>query len=207
MKIIGITGGVGAGKTQILSFLEVEYKAVILVTDRIAEQLMEPGTDCLAQIKMRFPEEVFKQNGSIDRPQMAALIFKKPEYRMLLNQLVHPAVKEFVLKRVEEEKEKKTALVVIEAALLLEEHYDAFCDEVWYIDTEKEVRRKRLLDSRGYSKEKIDKMMKAQLTDDEFRKSADVVISNNGTIEETNQQIRSILKDEGEDSNGRSKRQ
>ena len=117
-----------------------------------------------------------------------------------MNEILHPAVKEYVLHVLEQEKEEgRLRYLVLEAALLIEEHYDEICDELWYIYTSEENRRARLKQSRGYSDEKISE---SQLCENEYRRHCKVVIDNNGTTEETIAQVRTIIENEGENTNG-----
>ena len=112
-----------------------------------------------------------------------------------MNAIVHPAVKEYVRKQYALELEKgELELLILEAALLIEEEYDEICDELWYIYTSEENRRNRLKESRGYSDEKIDNIFKSQLSEIEFRESTQVTIDNNGDLKETYQQIEKALR-------------
>ena len=114
-----------------------------------------------------------------------------------MNSIVHPAVKEYVIRQQEYEKERgELSLLVLEAALLIEEHYDKICDELWYIYTSEENRRDRLKASRGYSDEKIDNIFKSQLSEEEYRKYCAVVIDNNGSVEVAFEQIDKALVNE-----------
>jgi len=124
------------------------------------------------------------------------VIFSDDNKRKKLNAIVHPAVKNYVRKQYQLEKERGTIQVlVLEAALLIEGHFDEICDELWYIYTSEENRRARLKASRGYSDEKIDGIFKSQLQEEEFRKATQVVIDNNNTVEETFRQIDNALED------------
>ena len=196
MRFIGITGGVGAGKSAILSYLAEKPKTKVMLADEIAHDLMEPGTDCYNQIVERFAgEDIHAENGSFDRGKLAQVIFGNPAKREAMNAIVHPAVKEFVRQQYAFEVEKgELELLVLEAALLIEEDYGEICDELWYIYTSEANRRKRLKESRGYSDEKIDNIFKSQLNEKEFRESTQVTIDNNGDLEETYQQIEKALR-------------
>jgi len=195
MRFIGITGGVGAGKSAILSYLAEKPKTRVMLADEIAHELMEPGTDCYKQIEERFAEEdIFAEHG-FDREKLARIIFGDSLKREAMNAIVHPAVKEYVRKQYALELEKgELELLILEAALLIEEEYDEICDELWYIYTSEENRRKRLKESRGYSDEKIDSIFKSQLSETEFRESTQVAIDNNGNLNETYQQIEKALR-------------
>ncbi len=211
MRFIGITGGVGAGKSAILSYLARKPKTRVMLADEIAHSLMEPGSDCYRQIVKRFVgedifaeqvflhrEELGKQvaaNRPFDKGKLAQIIFSNPRKREAMNAIVHPAVKDYVRQQYESEQKKgQMELLVFEAALLIEEKYDEICDELWYIYTSEENRRQRLVESRGYSQAKIDGIFKSQLSEQEFRKFTQVTIDNNGDLEETYEQIENALR-------------
>ncbi len=223
MKFIGITGGVGAGKSAILSYLAEKPNTKVMLADEIAHDLMEPGTDCYQQIVEKFAGlDIFVENKSellsgkediqneavlresvvnvsgkypvFDRIKLAQVIFSDSGKREQMNAIVHPAVKEYVRKQYALEKENgNLELLVLEAALLIEEEYDEICDELWYIYTSEENRRSRLKISRGYSDEKIDNIFRSQLSEAEFRASTQVTIDNNGDLVETRRQIENAL--------------
>ena len=204
MKFIGITGGVGAGKSKILDYLAGKPNVRVMLADEIAHDLMEPGTDCYERLRERFGnEDIYCEDGHFDRLKLASVIFSDEDKREQLNAIVHPAVKEYVKQQLlEERRQGQLQLLVLEAALLIEEHYDEICDELWYIYTSEENRRARLKQSRGYSDEKISEMFESQLCENEYRRHCKVVIDNNGTTEETIAQVRTIIENEGENTNG-----
>ncbi|MCR5271469.1 MAG: dephospho-CoA kinase [Lachnospiraceae bacterium] len=196
MKFIGITGGVGAGKSFILNYLEEKYGARVLLTDEIAHALMEPGTECYEKLLDIFIEDdVFLDDDSFDKKALAKVIFEDEEKREALNSIVHPAVKEEVKRIYEEEKEKNDVeVLIVEAALLIEEHYDEICDELWYVYTNEEKRRKRLSETRGYSDEKIDDIMASQLSEDEFRANCKREIDNNADKESVMREVDELME-------------
>lgn len=198
MKFIGITGGVGAGKSEILSYLGKKTGVRVMLADEIAHELMEAGTDCYKSLRQTFnDEDIWNSDGSFNREKLAKVIFSDKQKRDIMNSTVHPAVKEYVIRQQEYEKERgELSLLVLEAALLIEEHYDKICDELWYIYTSEENRRDRLKASRGYSDEKIDNIFKSQLSEEEYRKYCAVVIDNNGSVEAAFEQIDKALVNE-----------
>ena len=198
MKFIGITGGVGAGKSAILEYIAANYNAKEMLADEIAHDLMMPGTKCYDTIKAEFAkEQIFLADGNIDRPRMAQVIFNDAGKRERMNGIVHPAVKDYILEIYREEQEKgELEYLILEAALLIEEHYDEICDELWYIYTSEENRRQRLKENRGYSDEKIDTIFKSQLTEEVYRKYCKVEIDNNHEPEAAFLQIRQQLDEE-----------
>ena len=195
MKFIGITGGVGAGKSAILDYLKNKPDTKVMLADEIAHELMVPGTQCYDRLKAEFgTEDIYQKDGFFDRIKLAQVIFSDDEKRKKLNGIVHPAVRKYVIGQAAyERKEGKIKLLVLEAALLIEEHYDEICDELWYIYTSEENRRIRLKKQRNYSDGKISEIFNSQLTDEKFRKACRVVIDNNGTIEAAAAQIEAAL--------------
>ena len=204
MRFIGITGGVGAGKSEIMGYLAKKPDTRVVLADEIAHELMSPGTACYDKISETFgTEDIFLPQGGLDRGKLAAVIFSDEAKRRQMNAIVHPAVRVYVETEAAREKQGgKRKLLVLEAALLIEEHYDEICDELWYIYTSEENRRARLKRSRGYSDEKISEMFESQLCENEYRRHCKVVIDNNGTTEETIAQVRTIIENEGENTYG-----
>lgn len=196
MLFIGITGGVGAGKSAILNYLSEHCNCRVMLADEIAHLLMEPGTSCYDKLKILFSDhDVFGEDGRIDNLKMAAVLFSDDKKREALNNIVHPAVKDYVLEQLEmERKNGKLDFLILEAALLIEENYDTICDELWYIYTSGENRRQRLKENRGYSDEKIDNIFRSQLPEETFRKFCAEEIDNNRTPEEAFAQIDQIIK-------------
>ncbi|MBO5303491.1 MAG: dephospho-CoA kinase [Lachnospiraceae bacterium] len=192
MKFIGITGGVGAGKSELLHFMEKEYPVKVVLADELAHELMMPGAVCFNRIKEAFAgEDIFSSDGRLDAGKMAQVIFSDENKRERMNEIVHPAVKQEVLRRVEKERQKgEISCFILEAALLIEDGYDKICDELWYIYTAKDVRRARLKSSRGYSDAKIDAIFASQLSEETYRKYCKVVIDNNDSLEKSFCQIR-----------------
>ena len=191
MHFIGITGGVGAGKTAILSYLESNYPCRVMLADEIAHDVMEPGRDCYRKLQELFAkDQVFEADGQIDRKRMAQVLFSDEEKRLALNNIVHPAVKQYVIDEMNRERAaQKNEVLILEAALLIEEHYDEICDELWYIYTSENIRRQRLKASRHYTDEKITDMIASQPSEDTFRQACQAVIDNSGDFEDTKRQI------------------
>ena len=173
---IGITGGVGSGKTRVLEYLGAHTKSRILLADEVAHQVKEPNSECYRQLVCLLGTSVLEENGRIHRGKMA--------------EMSHPAVKEYILKAMEtEEREKKTEVFFLEAALLIESGYLSYLDELWYIYSDIKTREKRLQESRQYSLEKIRQIVEQQLPEEEFLKYAGVVIDNSREFADTCRQL------------------
>ena len=198
MKLIGITGGVGAGKSQILDYVKENCNCRILLADQAAHLVKEPGQPCYRELVDLLGTEILQEDGTIDRGKMAAAIFSSSLLLKRTNEIIHPAVKEYILEEIGKERRagKKDAFF-LEAALLIEEGYDRILDEMWYIHADPEVRRQRLKAARGYSDEKVDRIFASQLTEEEFRAHCKEVIDNSGSLSDTYRQIDEILKKAG----------
>lgn len=179
MKIIGITGGVGSGKSMLLAYIKEHYSCCIILADDVANELKEPGGACYEQVAELLGRECIAQDGRIRKDKMAEKIFGDEKLLQKINAIIHPAVKEYILLKIEEEKEKgEKDFFFLEAALLIEGGYETVVDEMWYIAADAQVRRTRLKDGRNYSDEKIDSILKAQLSEEAYRKHCSVVIDN-----------------------------
>ena len=196
MIFIGITGGIGAGKSEIISYIEKHYNAASLIADDIAKKLIQKNMDLYYKIVKEFGNIILDSEGNIDKKILAKIIFSDNKLRLKINSFIHPSVKKEVIKQYEKyKKENKIDFLFVEAALLIEDNYDKICDEIWYIYVRKENRRKRLKESRHYSDEKIDRIFASQLSEEEFKKSSDVFINNDIDIVNTYRQIdREILR-------------
>lgn len=194
MKIIGITGGVGSGKSRVLSYMEEAYNAVVCQADHVAWELQEPEQKCYAQIVKHFGKDILNDDGTINRKKLGQIVFNDNEQLLVLNGIMHPAVKETIVQMIQSEQEKGTDYFVLEAALLLEDGYKQICDELWYIYTDEDTRRLRLKESREYSDEKINAIMASQLSEEIFRKECQIVIDNSGDFEDTCYQIDKSMK-------------
>lgn len=194
MRIIGITGGVGAGKTQILSYIETHYRCRVIRADEAAHMLEEPGQECYVRLVELLGQDILNKDGTINKRRMADIVFANKDTLTQVNAIVHPEVKKYILEQIRYERERGVVeFFFIEAALLIEERYDLIADELWYIHADAAVREKRLVQERHYSTEKAAAIMKGQLSEAEFRKHCGVVIQNNGDLTETYRQVREVL--------------
>lgn len=192
--VIGITGGVGAGKSQVLEILQNLYAAALLIADDIAHTLMEPGQSCYAQIVEEFGEGILNEDQTINRSLLSALVFHRQEQLKRLNRIVHPCVKDYIVEQIAAiQAQTPDRLIVIEAALLIEDHYEKICDEIWYVYADEETRRRRLKESRGYTDERIDSMMRNQLSESEFREKCQKTIDNSGSLSKTKEELKKAL--------------
>ena len=196
MKVFGITGGVGAGKSEVLTYLGQNYDATVIQADEAGYLVMLPGGECYGEIVKLFGRQITTETGELDRKRIAEIVFQDEEKLKALNAIVHPAVKRYIKKAIAAAEKAGTEYVFVEAALLIEEKYDEICDELWYIYTTEENRRARLKASRGYSDAHVDRIFASQLSEEEYRRHCQMVIDNNGTLEETLTQTEEALRRE-----------
>ncbi|WP_026504775.1 dephospho-CoA kinase [Butyrivibrio sp. NC3005] len=196
MKIIGVTGGVGAGKSEVLRHLEQKYNCRVIFSDDVANIIKKKGMEAYDKLVELLGTDILnEEDGEIDRKKMANAVFGKPDVLKKINDILHPLTNDYIYEQIEKEKnEKKLQILFIEAALLIETGYNKIVDEMWYIFADEEIRRKRLKASRGYSDAKIDKIISSQLSESEFRAGSDFMIDNSGSLEDTLQIIDNHLK-------------
>ncbi len=190
MKVIGITGGVGSGKSEILTYLKERTNCRIIAADLAAHELEEPEGACYRPLVELLGERILGPDGRIDRGKMAAVIFSDGELLERVNGIVHPAVKTYIMEEIARERlAGRYDYLFLEAALLIEGGYGRIVDELWYIHADESVRRERLKASRGYTDEKIDHIMRRQLPEEVFSEHCSVVIENGGPLADTYRQI------------------
>ena len=189
MITIGITGGVGAGKSTVLDFIAETYQAYVMKADEIGHLVMEPGQECYEPVIALFGKQIIKDDKTIDRRQVSDVVFSHPDMLERLNEIIHPAVKRYIRRQLELKRQQGQKICVVEAALLLEDHYQEFCDTIWYIHTDQEIRIRRLMENRGYTREKSISIIASQAPEEFFRANADYVVVNNTDLKETWQQI------------------
>ncbi|MDD6324659.1 MAG: dephospho-CoA kinase [Lachnospiraceae bacterium] len=199
MKVLGITGGVGAGKSTVLAYLEEHYGARVIQADEVGHLLQQPGESCYRRIVELFGPVVLNADGTISRPQLGAIVYADPQKMARLNAIMHPSIRRWIKAEVEaEQKRGRVPFVTIEAALLLEDHYDEICDEIWYIHADDAVRIRRLMESRGYSEEKCRSIMANQKKESDFRAACQLVIDNSSDIvQNTYEQMDKGLREHG----------
>lgn len=185
MRVIGLTGGVGSGKSTILKYLEDKYQAEIIQADQVARQLQEPGEPGYLGLLDALGDTILDGTGRIDRGTLAAMIFAREDVRLTVNAVIHPMTWNAIRRQI---RRSAASLVVMETALPAQKTDDIY-DELWYVYTLEEVRIKRLAQSRGYPRERALAMIASQPSEAEYRAVSDYVIDNNGEPEDVYMQI------------------
>ncbi|MCD7819249.1 MAG: dephospho-CoA kinase [Lachnospiraceae bacterium] len=195
MKVIGVTGGVGSGKSAVLGLLQEICNCKVLMADDIANFLKLPGQPCYQPVVELLGETVLANDGTIDNRRMAALVFQDQILLEHVNAIIHPTVKDYILKEIETERERaEIDFLFLEAALLIEGGYRPILDELWYVYADEETRIKRLVESRGYSEEKARGIIASQLSEEEYRAGCDWVLDNSSDITQTKMILKEYLK-------------
>lgn len=191
MLVLGLIGGVGSGKSEVLRYLNKEYHAYICQMDEVAKMLQKKGNVCFQEIVSYFEnlgDVIVGKDGELDRGKLGEIVFHDHEKMKRLNEIVHPAVIEYVRNDIREKRKEGQQLYVVESALL-PDVMASMCDRIWYIYVDKAVRISRLVESRGYTIERIERMMSSQPSEDEFRSICTDEIDNSYTFENTKRQI------------------
>lgn len=215
MLILGLTGGIGSGKTAVLTILKEEYDAFIIEADRLAHELMNPGRtvyqgivdafgmnvladDDVEVLAVRDADATTEKNQStgkrpIDRKKLGDIVFHNKDKLALLNSISHPLVKEEILRQIKEQKNAGRKLFVIEAALLIQDGYKNICDKMCYVYADLDVRISRLCEYRGFTRERAQAVIDSQEPETFYLEACDYKIDNSGSLENTKKDLKHIL--------------
>lgn len=193
-RIIGITGGIASGKSTVTEFLRQQGYQVI-DADQVVHELQEPGGRLYQALLSAFGSAILQEDGRLDRPKLGAMLFGNPELLAQSSQLQNQIIREELARRRDLLAETE-AVFFIDVPLLFELQYEDWFDQVWLLDVTEETQISRLMARNALSLEEAEKRIAAQLSLQEKRKRADVLIENNGSVEETLAQVDQLLKTE-----------
>ncbi|KXT65483.1 dephospho-CoA kinase [Streptococcus sp. DD04] len=193
-KIIGITGGIASGKSTVTEFLRQQGYQVI-DADQVVHELQEPGGRLYQALLSTFGSAILQEDGRLDRPKLGAMIFGNPELLAQSSQLQNEIIREELARRRDLLAETE-AVFFIDVPLLFELQYEDWFDQIWLVDVAEETQLSRLMARNALNLEEAEKRIAAQLSLQEKRKRADVLIENNGGLEETLAQVAQLLKTE-----------
>jgi dephospho-CoA kinase len=195
MLNIGLTGGIGCGKSTVTKIL-AELGAVVMDADKIAHSTYAPGGPAYDGVVAAFGKEVLAPDGTVDRTKLGPIVFKEPSKLTKLQEAVWPATKQRIGELIAETRRKgENKPIVVEAAILIEAKWQSVFDEVWLITAAKESVIERVERERGLKPEQTEARIRAQLPDEERRKHASLVIENNGTIAQLREQLARVWAD------------
>jgi dephospho-CoA kinase len=192
MRVIGLTGGIAAGKSTISQALR-DVGAVAIAADQVGHQAYRTGTETHAALVAAFGEGIVAESGEIDRRALGALVFADPAQRVRLQEIVWPRMKEMMRSQLADLRAGGADLAVVEAAVLFEAGWEDLMDEVWVVQASPAIARERLIARNGLTPEDADARIRAQLTNEERARRADVVIDNSGTVEEAVARVQAAL--------------
>lgn len=202
MKIIGLTGGIGTGKSTVSAYL-AQKGCKIIDADLISHQMTEAGSPCLAEIKAAFGEDVFLRDGNLDRKKVGRLVFADATKKKTLEQIITRRVIEKTLRILQDCRAQQEALVVLDAPLLFECGMQRYTDETWLVVCRTETRLRRIAARDGLAEEDIQKRIANQMSTEQKEKLADYIIDNSRDLAWLYAQIDTLLaKSEQREKNG-----
>lgn len=194
MKIVGLTGNIASGKTEVAKIFE-ELGAKIIDADEIAREVVEPGEPAWQEVLDEFGRDILNSDGSINRKKLGEIIFNDDEKREQLNRITHPRIMNKIKETIDTYKKENVKLVVIEAALIVEKRgLLKVIDELIVVSAEEETQIGRIMTRDGLQKEEAISRIVAQMPISEKVKHATYIIDNSGTLGETRKQVEEIWK-------------
>ena len=193
MKVIGLTGGIGSGKSTVSKFL-AHLGAVVIDADKVGHEVFKPGTKAWQEVVDAFGQGIISADGTIDRRKLGEIVFSNPGARAKLNQVMHPLIYKQVKSQMEEYGRKGAAIIIVEAPLLLEVGWKSLVDEVWVTSASEATVIKRLKEQKGLSEAQSLARIRAQLTDEERIRQADVVIDTNCALDELKERVEALWR-------------
>ncbi len=189
MKTIGITGGIGAGKSVVLKLLENQFRAQVIQTDQLAKDLQRIGECGYNALVDYFGTDILDEYQNIDVQRFGEVIFKNPTDLKKVNEIIHPLTWQRVKDLIQSSNQ---SLIVVESALF-DKQSKSICDELWMVDATRENRENRLMVHRGYSMDKIHRIMELQNNREYYLELVDFVLDNNADEDQLLAQIKSRL--------------
>jgi len=191
MKVIGLTGGIGSGKSTVSQFL-AELGAVIIDADKVGHEVFKPSTEVWHEVVAVFGKQIIAANGTINRKKLGAIVFGNSEAQAQLNQIMHPRIHDMVKTQLEEYRRQGVVVVVLEAPLLVEAGWTSLVDEVWVTIASEATVLKRLRERTGLSERESLARIRSQLPTEKRVRHADVVIDTDCALAELKAKIREL---------------
>ena len=191
MKVIGLTGGIGSGKSTVSQYLQ-ELGAVILDADKVGHEAYRPNTETWQELVAAFGRQILTPDDEIDRKKLGEIVFSNPESLARLNQIVHPRMYQMMKTRIEECRQQGVAVVVLEAAILLEAGWTPLVDEVWVTVASESTVVGRVKERTGLPEEQILARIRSQLSSEERAKQANVVVNNDSNLDELKTKVKEL---------------
>ena len=191
MIVIGLTGGIGSGKSEVSRMLKA-WGARIIDADQLGHQAYQPRTEAWKAVVAAFGDQILQRNGEVDRNKLGAIAVSNPEALARLNAIMHPRMHEMIKEQLEGLRAQGTAVVVVEAAVLIEAGWTPLMDEIWVTEAEEDVVVERVRRRSNLPDEEIRRRIRSQLTNEERARYATAVIENNGGLAELHQRVQEL---------------
>ena len=192
MKIVGLTGGISSGKSTVSSYLK-QLKIPVIDADEVARKVVEPNSQGVKEIRKAFGNDVFEEDGSLNRQKLGELVFSDVENRQKLDELLQPLIKIMILDEIEAYRQKGEKMIVLDLPLLFEKQYEELCEEIIVVYVPRELQLERLMKRNQYTKQEALSRIDSQLSIEEKRKRATVLFDNQGTIQQLYHQVEQWL--------------
>jgi len=191
MRVIGLTGGIGSGKSTVARFL-AELGAIVIDVDKTGHELLNSDTPVRRKVIATFGEQILDANGEIDRHKLGDIVFHNPEARLRLNRIMHPRMKQQATEQIKAYAEKGAGVVVLEAPLLVEAGWASAVDEVWVTTASEATILRRLQERSGLSASESTARLRSQLPVAEKLKHADVIIDTDCSLDELEAKVKTL---------------
>ena len=193
MLVIGLTGGIGTGKTEVSRLLQ-EMGATVLNADHVGHEAYTPHSEAWNEVVKAFGKSILQDDGEIDRRKLGGIVFADPEQLAVLNGIMHPLMAAIVREKLQGLDQSGVEVAVVEAAVLFEAGWDSLVDEVWTTESPEDLVVARLQERNGFSPEEIRKRMASQMSSSERSERATEVVNNSGELADLENTVRAIWK-------------
>jgi dephospho-CoA kinase len=193
MKVIGLTGGIGSGKSTVSRFL-AELGAVVIDADKVGHEALKPGTELWREVVAAFGRQTLTPDGDIDREKLGEIAFSNPDSLVRLNRIMHPRLYEVVKAQIEECRRQGTGMVVLEAPLLIEAGWTSLVDKIWVTVASEATVLRRLQERTGLSEPESLARIRSQLASTERVRYADVTIDTDGELDELRARVEKLWR-------------
>ena len=194
MVVIGLAGGIGTGKSAVSRILE-NLGAVVLDADRFGHEVYLPNTDGLREVVAAFGEDVLLASGEVDRRALGGKVFGNPEEMAKLNAIAWPRIRQRISEGIEEQRREGTQVVVLDAAVLIEAGWTDAADEVWVVTAPEAHVIQRIQSRNNLTEEQVRARMSSQMSTEERVKHADVIVENDGDLEDLQSRVKALWED------------
>lgn len=195
LRTIGLTGGIGSGKSEVSRIL-CSMGVNIINADEVSHEAYSPGSSGWRKVVDAFGKDMVRKDGTINRTKLGDLVFADSDKLALLNSIVHPITRMFVCNRIDNARKKQEAVTVLEAAILIEANWDDMVDEVWVVTAPEQVRLNRVNQKTGLDIDSVKIRIFNQISEAERNQNADVLIDNSGSIDNLEVLVKEIWRQE-----------